>query len=426
MSKLLKAALKGTSLSVATLTMLAGPVLAQDAVTIQVATHYTPEQAAAVLACFDQYEAENPGITIEHQQASYADFLQTILTSRVGGTSPDIYNIYSIWAPQLTRAGALDVPPPGVEEFIRANYNPNTVDAASINGQLYGFPTELSVYNLIYNKKLLAEAGYDAPPATWAELKEIAAAITQTNDQGNITQAGYVYGPTVANAVHVFYSQMYAAGVSPFADDYSSTNLTSPEAVAILQGQVELFEEGITSNSVAVTDFPSGSVGMAVMANWQKSNFASAFGDEFENTVGVAPIPTDGPGGTMFYTFFWAVDSTSAVKEQAWDLLQWLNSASTDGGLSCTGAMLAGLGALTGNTADITAMGESVSDFFTGPFVEAVESGAAVSQPNVMQAAEIDRILRSNIEQAWAGRLTAEQALAEADDEIQAILDEYY
>lgn len=426
MLNLFKATLKGTSLSVTTLTMLAGPVMAQDAVTIQVATHYTPEQASAVLACFDLYEAENPGITIEHQQASYADFLQTILTSRVGGTSPDIYNIYSIWAPQLARANALDVPSADVEAAIRAGYSSNTVDAATINGQLYGFPTELSVYNLIYNKKLFAEAGYDAPPANWAELKEIAAAITQTNDQGNISQAGYVYGPSVANAVHVFYAQMYAAGVSPFAEDYTSTNLTSPEAIAILEGQAELFAEGITSNSVTVTDFPSGGVGMAVMANWQKSIFADAFGDEMEATVGVAPIPTDGPGGTMFYTFLWAVDSTSDVKEQAWDLLEWLNTAQVEGELSCTGAMLSGMGALTGNTADIAAMGESVSDFFTGPFVAAVESGTAISQPNVLQAAEIDRILRSYIEQAWAGRMSAEDALIEADYEIQDILDENY
>lgn len=426
MSKLSISALKGTSLSVATLTMLAGPALAQDTITLQVATHYTPEQAAPVLACFEEYQAENPGIRVEHQQASYADFLQTILTSRVGGTSPDIYNIYSIWAPQLARANALDVPPEDIETLIAENYSANTVEAASIGGQLYGFPTELSVYNLIYNKKLLAEAGYDAPPTTWAELEEVAAAITQTNDQGNITQAGYVYGPSVANAVHVFYSQMYAAGVAPFADDYSSTNLTSPEAIAILEGQANLFAEGITSNSVSVTDFPSGSVGMAVMANWQKSNFASAFGDEFENTVGVAPIPTDGPGGTMFYTFLWAVDSTSAHKEESWALLEWLNTAQTEGELSCTGAMLSGLGALTGNTADIAAMGDSVSDFFTAPFVQAVESGAAVSQPNVMQAAEIDRVLRSYIEQAWAGNLSSEDALVQADDEIQAILDEYY
>ncbi|RKH92493.1 extracellular solute-binding protein, partial [Corallococcus sp. AB030] len=147
--------------------------------------HYSEEQAAPLLACFDAYEAEHPGVTIEHQQTAYGDFLQTILTSRVGGTAPDIYNIYSIWAPQLVGAGVLEPPPQDVLDSIAATYSPATVGAATIDGQLWGYPTELSIYALVYNKALLAAAGYDAPPATWAELRKIAQAITTTNDQGN-------------------------------------------------------------------------------------------------------------------------------------------------------------------------------------------------------------------------------------------------
>jgi len=421
---LTKSLLQSSVSLMAVLAMGAGSVSAQETKTIQVAAHYTPEQAAPVLECFTKYEAANPGIKIEYQQPSYGDFLQTILTSRVGGTSPDIYNIYSIWAPQLAGAGALDVPPADIIDFINAGYSPATVGAATINGQLYGIPTELSVYDLVYNKKLLAEAGFTEPPKTWEELKTIAAAITKKNDQGNITVGGYAYGPSVSNAVHVFYAQMYAAGVKPYADDFRSTNLTSPEAIKILEEQSALFSEGITSNSITVTDFAAGAVGMAIMANWQKSNFATAFGTEFENTVGVAPIPTDGPGGTMLYSFLWAVDATSDVKPEAWALLKWLNTAETEGGLSCTGAMLAGMGALTGSSADLAAMGDSVSDFFTGPYVAEIESGKAVSQPNLYQAAEVDRILRSYIEQAWAGTMSATDALTSADAEIQAVMDE--
>ena len=113
--------------------------------TITIATHYNQDQMAPLLACFDQYEAENPEIEIVFQQASYRDFLQTIMTARVGGTSPDIYNIYSIWAPQLADAGTLAEPPAEIQDFIRASYGDGTVGAATIGGTLYGIPTELSV-----------------------------------------------------------------------------------------------------------------------------------------------------------------------------------------------------------------------------------------------------------------------------------------
>lgn len=401
---------------------LATGALAQGAVTLQVATHYSDEQVAPLIECFRAFEAESPGVTVEHQVASYGDFLQTILTSRVGGAAPDIYNIYSIWAPQLAAAGVLEPLPPEIVEMVNAGYSPATVAAATIDGELRGIPTELSIYALIYNKELLAAAGYDAPPATWAELREVAAAITTTNDQGNIDVGGYAYGTSVAEAVHVFYAQMYAAGVAPFSEDGRSTNLTTPEAVRILEDQVALFADGITSNAIAVENFSAGAVGMQIGANWNRAEFAAAFGeDRLNEVVGVAPIPTDGPGGSMLYTFLWAVDAASDAKPEAWDLLAFL-SAPRDGAPSCTGAAMAGMGALTGNAADLAAMGDMATEPFTAGFVAVADR--AQTQPNVWQAAEVDRILRGYIELAWNGDLTAADALAAADAEIVAILGE--
>jgi multiple sugar transport system substrate-binding protein len=410
------------ALAASAATLAATGALAQEARTIQVATHYTEEQAAPLLACFDAYEAEHPGITVEHQVTAYGDFLQTILTSRVGGTAPDIYNVYSVWVPQLASAGALEPPPEAVADFIAQGYEPATVEAATVNGQLWGIPTELSVYALLYNKNLLAEAGFDAPPRTWAELREAAEAITRTNDQGNIDVGGYAYGTSVAEGVHPFYAQMFAAGVPPFAEDGRSTNLTSPEAIQILSDQAALFADGITSNATVVDNFPAGAVGMQVSANWNKLGLQEAFGEAFADTVGVAPIPTDGPGGTMLYSFLWAVDATSDAKEESWDLLQYL-STPREGGLSCTGEAMAALGSFTGNSSDLAIMTEG-ADEFDRAFIEEVTSGRAVTQPNIWQAAEVDRILRGYIDQAWSGSMGAEDALTAADAEIQAILDE--
>ncbi|MEZ5776907.1 MAG: extracellular solute-binding protein [Paracoccaceae bacterium] len=404
-------------------TALGAGASAQEAKTIQVATHYNEEQMVPLLACFDAYEESHPGITIEFQQAAYGDFLQTILTSRVGGTSPDIYNIYSIWAPQLAAANTLAEPPAEVQDWIRSSYGEGTVGAATINGTLWGIPTELSVYQLFYNKKLLAEAGFDAPPATWQELHDMAAAITKKNDQGVIERAGYVYGPSVANAVHVYYSQMYAAGVPPYSEDFRSTNFTSPESIEIVRRQGELFSEGITSNTNIVDDFAGGTAAMAIMANWNKAELQEVYGDEFENTVGIAPIPNDGgAAGTMLYSFLWAVDSTSDAQAESWEFLQWLNTAQDGKPLSCTGEMLNDLGALSGNLADLANM--DTGDSFTQPFVAAIESGAAKSQPNIWQASEVDRTLRSYIEQVWAGNMSAEDAMAAADADVTAILSE--
>lgn len=404
-------------------TALVTASLAQDVKTITIATHYNDDQMAPLTTCFRAYETAHPDIKIVFQQAAYGDFLQTILTSRIGGTSPDIYNIYSIWAPQLASAGALAAPPADILDWVKTAYGAGSVGAATIGGQLWGIPTELSVYELIYNKKILAEAGFTAPPKTWDELHDMAAKITKKNDQGVIDRAGYVYGPSVSNAVHVFYAQMYAAGVSPYTEDGKHTNFTSPEAIKILERQAALFKEGITSNTNIVDDMAGGKAAMAVMANWNKADFQTAFTTEFDNTIGVAPIPNDGgAAGTMLYTFFWAVDSNSKVQPEAWALLKWLNTAQDGKPLSCNGDMLNKLGAFSGNLSDLAAM--DTKDGFSQPFVDAIQSGAAKTQPNVWQASENERTLRGYIEQVWAGQMTAADAMKAADAEITAVLAE--
>lgn len=411
------AVLASTSLMPAS--ALAGPVT-----TIRIAAHYNSQQIVPMISCFRQYEAQHPGIRIEYQQVSYEDFFQTVMISRAGRSPVDIYNLYSIWAPQLIGTGALDVPPARIERFVKAHYTAPTVAAATIGGRLRGIPTAVSVYQLVYNRKLLAAAGFRAPPRTLDELMIVARAVTKKNRQGNIQIAGYATDLSGSNIAHAFYSEMYAAGFAPYTADMRHTNLRSIAAVTILTKQVELFRRGITSYSVLAVDFAGGGVGMAIMANWMKDTLQASLGARFAETVGVAPIPSAGPGGTMIYSFFWGVDAESKAKQQSWDLLQWLNMPRDGRGLSCTGATLAGMGDLTGNRSDLAAMQGRISDPFSQQFVTALGAPGAVSQPNLWHAAEVDRQLKYYIQLAWAGRMTPSAALAAADKDITAILAE--
>lgn len=390
--------------------------------TLTLAAHYSDEEAAPLKPCLEQY-AKETGVTVNYQQIAYGDYLQTVITSRIGGQAPDIYHLYNIWGPQMIENGVLAAPPDDVVSWIKDNYVQATVDTVTMSGQTWGIPTEVSNYMLVYNKKLLAEAGFDAPPATWDELVTMAEAITKRNDEGNIVQAGYSYGPSTATIVHPFLIMLYSEGVNPFKDDFSGTNLTTPEAIDVLTKQVELYQKGVTDRSIEVWNFPSGTIGMMFMAPWYESTLREGFGDEFENTVGVAPIPMGENWRSMQYAFFYGVDANSPNQEEAWKFLEWLNTGQ-DGKLSCMGSMLTSLGALTANKADVAAGQDSLGDFYSKPFVDALERSS--SEPNVMQASEIQQVLQKYIEQAWAGDLTPEEALTQADAEITNILKEFY
>ena len=401
----------------------APPALAQDG-PLTVAMHYTQEQAAPLIACIEAYDAD--GVTAQYQQISYRDYLQTVLTGRLGGQSPDIYNLYSIWAAQMVDNGVLATPPDDIAQFVRDGYQEATVDAATIGGTLWGVPTEVSVYMLVSNMALLREAGFDAPPTTWDEMRQVAEAVTTRNDQGRIETAGFAFADssTGAGLVHPFYALLYSEGGSPYSNDFSEAALDSPEAIDALGREVGLIQDGITNLSIdAYDDFPAGGVGMMIMANWFESEIRAAFGDAFESDVEVSQIPMGEDWRTLQYAFFMAVDSASDRAEEAWELVRYLN-APRDGGASCVGETMEGLGSLTANVADTAAM--EAPDAFTAPFVDALADGRAIGQPNVMQAAEIEGMMAQAFERAMAGDETPEAALEELDGEVEDILFEFY
>ena len=392
---------------------------------LTLAMHYNSEQAAPLLACLEDYEAET-GQAVEFQQVSYGEYLQTVLTGRIGGTQPDIYHLYSIWGAQMADNGVLAEPPEDVAAFVRDQYGA-TAEAATINGTLYGVPTEVSVYMLVSNMALLREAGYDAPPATWAELEEMASAITTRNAQGRVETAGFAFADSSSGAgvVHPFYTLLASKGVDVYSDGFAEANLETPEAVAAVRDLALMVEEGITDKSVDAYDaFPAGGVGMMVMANWFKSSIEEGLGSL--DDVAVSPIPAGDDWKTLQYAFFMGVDSDSPNGDAAWEVVRWLNSADSadETGVSCMGRMLSSIGALTANASDNAAMGEA--DAFTQPFLDALADGRTVSQPNVMQAAEIEGMMANVIDSVIAGDADAEAAMGDLDREVEDVLFEFY
>ncbi len=346
----------------------------------------------------------------------------------MGGQAPDIYHVHSIWAAQLVDNGLLATPPDEVLGFVQDGYAQSTVDAVTIADQVWGIPTEVSNYLLVYNKKILQEAGYDAPPTTWEKFAEIAAATTQRDAQGRAAQIGYAsYYPSVAGVVHPYLTLLYSKGVNLFNEDFTETNLGSPEALEVLEQMVGLFNAGSADFAVDSDAFRSGDVAMTIQAVWQEGSYREVFGDAFEETVGIGPIPMGDDWRSLQYAFFYGVDANSDAQDESWAFLQWLNSqesAQSEGGPSCMGEMLVGLGALTASSADIGAAEAELGDFFTAPYADALER--SVTEPNVIQASEIETILSEYLGQAYRGDLAPEDALAQADREISDILAEFY
>jgi multiple sugar transport system substrate-binding protein len=396
-----------------------------EPVKLVVLTHWGEESVLKPMqARFDEYMKLHPNVQIEYQTVTFDQLLTKITTARAAGISPDIYHFYNLWMPDFVKGGMLATPPDEVIADIKANYGPGSIEAVTVNGQIWGYPTEINTYQLIYNEKILQEAGFSKPPETWDELKQMACAMAQTDASGTVTRAGYLVIPGWdSGVVHPFLSLLWSNGGEYLSADGTKALFNSPEGLATLKLYTDLINEKCTDLGISWGDFPNGKGGMIIMANWWRTTLKDTFLDGYEN-VGVAPIP-HGPNGqstTLQYNWLYGVDQGSKSPEEAWKLVQWLNTPANEGEASPIGDFLtSALGAIPSRVSDQEALTDRFDEFMQA-FVASTAN--ARPEPVVLGGQEVKTTLQTEIEGAWYGQKTPEQALTDAAQEADSILAE--
>jgi len=151
-----------------------------------------PEAEAATI---ERFQELCPNITVELNQssASVTDLLAFYLTAFEAESSDlDVIRVDVIWPGQLAEH-LIDLSDMVPQEHVDAQL-PALIENDTIDGRLVALPLRIGFGMLYYRTDLLEKYGYDAPPATWAELEEMAAAIQEgERAEGNDEFWGYVW-----------------------------------------------------------------------------------------------------------------------------------------------------------------------------------------------------------------------------------------
>lgn len=155
-----------------------------------VGSHPEAEQAT-----IDRFMEICPNITVELNQssASVTDLLAFYLTAFEAESSDlDVIRVDVIWPGQLADH-LLDLSDMAPQEHIDAQL-PALIENDTVDGRLVALPLRIGFGMLYYRTDLLEKYGYDAPPATWEELEEMATAIQEgERAEGNGEFWGYVW-----------------------------------------------------------------------------------------------------------------------------------------------------------------------------------------------------------------------------------------
>ena len=255
-----------------------------------------------------------PNVKINYQSVPFGDAQNKFKTAAQSGSgAPDILRAEVAWVPEFASLGylyALDGTP-----LLDGNYLPTPLSSNVYDGKTYGVPQVTDTLGLMYNKKLFAKAGIDAPPATWEEVAADAKLLKQKAkvDGIYINAGGYFLLPFI-----------YGEGGDLVDVDAKQIVVNSDANIAGITTAQDLIKSGAAvkpdaadSYGTMMTLFKAGKVAMIVNGPWEVAAVSSdpKFGG-FEN-LGIAPIPAGSAGqgapvGGHNYVIYSGMDEAKA------------------------------------------------------------------------------------------------------------------
>ncbi|MEU3763313.1 ABC transporter substrate-binding protein [Streptomyces albogriseolus] len=262
-------------------------------------TYWASNQGASIEADkkvlqpeLDKFEKQT-GIKVKLEVVPWSDLLNRILTATTSGQGPDVLNIGNTWSASLQATGGLL--PWDDQQFEKIGGKDRFVDSALGSTGAEGQPPAAvplysMAYALYYNKQMFADAGIDAPPATWDEFVAAGKKLSKDGRWGTAME-----GSNPSENVHHAYVFAKQHGADFFTPD-GKPDFTNDDAVAAVKQYVDLMAKDKIiapgnaeyAQNQSVSDFAKGRTGMLL---WQSASANLTSQGMSEDAYGIAPVP---------------------------------------------------------------------------------------------------------------------------------------
>ncbi len=279
-----------------------------------------PPSEAALQAFTDE-----TGIAVEIQSVQTADLFSRVQVAAATGTAPADVIFLTEEAPSNVVATGNMLPLNAFLERGELDLDDfEKMDFWSIDGDVYAIPTYLQLVMMDYNRARLAEAGFDAPPTTWAELQAMAFAIRE---------AGIDEHPIAMGAISWSWWLMALSMGDPMFDDdlnpvFADEGSKGREAMTLLLSffEDELISPEILAGSISQhTLFWSG-VGVFHQA-WQGSVAVANNPERSQQAPDVEYMVLPEVGNTWSFPAGIGISVDSENQEAAWEFIKWYAGA---------------------------------------------------------------------------------------------------
>jgi multiple sugar transport system substrate-binding protein len=298
---------------------------------------FTDREAKAIQSAVDAFTAANPGVKVDVKSGQ--DDEKTIQAIAAGQPIDVVLSYSTDQIGKFCSTGAWKDLTPYVErDKVDLNQIPSVVrDYTQFEGKRCSMPALSDTYGLYYNKKLLADAGYTAPPKTLSELTAMAEKITKRDGAGAIQVAGFVPSFGFYENAPAHFAPSF--GATWFNSDGKSNIGTDPGWAAMMTWQKQLvdfygydklqrFTAGLGQEFSADNAFEKGKVAMMIDGEYRNA-FIKAEAPSLD--YGTAPFPsaddkTSLYGGGYVTGNVIGIGRGSQNPEAAWALIKYLST----------------------------------------------------------------------------------------------------
>lgn len=361
----------------------------------------------------EEFEKQNPTIKVEIETIGYNDYFTQMQTRVASGAAPDAYELNYENFVSYAKKGVLK---PLDELFVSTGFDESLLNSMALNAfktddQQYGLPASFSNVIMFYNKELFDQAGVDYPTDqwTWAELNDAAQKIRDLDSS--------IYGIFQPVTFNEFFKSVQQNGGSLLNEELTEFTLDTPQNVETLTHLAgRITESNVMPNDAQLSGmgdwdlFKSGRLGILLTGIWAFSDFADNISFDWD----VAVEPGNTAKATHFFSNGFVINQDSDVSEAAFEWIKFVSSSKKAAQIRVDAGWE--LPAITDETILEAYLSKTPPENRQAVF-DSLDY--LVTPPVIEQYSEMADIVDLHLQAAAQGAKTPEQALADAQKELE-------
>ncbi|HEX6762945.1 MAG TPA: extracellular solute-binding protein [Gaiellaceae bacterium] len=382
---------------------------AANSITVWLQTDAQSGWADVVAAANQQFQAANPGTSVNVQYQSWGDHLQKFDATLAGGGGPDVIEMGNTEMTKYMAAGAF-APLDKTQFDNSSNWLPGLAASGKYGGKTYGVPYYAGSRVVTYRKDLFKQAGITKLPATTAQYVADAKKLLAKNKQKGFSPV-YLAGTDWYVAMGFVFD--YGGSIATQVSHKWTGMLDSPKSIAGLTAWKNFFLAASRASKTTDETHPNpydvyaqGQAASMVGPSW----FIGSVGKKYTASTGQFVMPGHVKGQTMpgfLGGSDLAVPVTSSNKALAADWIKDFTDTQSEKALQAKGN-IPNATSLLSNSVNERAAARSW-------FVPTAKHWVDVENGN---------ILRNMLAQILTGKLSVKQAAQSASDNIASVLNQ--